>query len=128
MDCSVKLDKTVDVDSKTATSIRLARTKMEAIVMEVLGPYALESVINDLKDENLFFCLQTDASNKKNIKLLPLVVQYFSVQNGIQNKLLDFYENANESADGMFTAIKSSMHLHKIPFNRVSGLSADNTN
>lgn len=30
--------------------------------------------------------------------------------------------------DGMFAAIKKSMEMHNIPFNRVSGLSADNTN
>ncbi|GBP91144.1 hypothetical protein EVAR_24096_1 [Eumeta japonica] len=108
MDCSVKLDKIIYVDSKTATNIKLARTKMEALVMEVLGPCTLECVVNDLKDENMYFCLQTDASNKKkNIKLFPLVVQYFTVEKGIQNKLLDFYENANESADGMFAAIKN---------------------
>lgn len=128
MDCSVKLNKIIYADSKTATNIKLARTKMEALVMEVLGPHALESVVNDLKDENMYFCLQTDASNKKNIKLFPLVVQYFTVEKGIQNKLLDFYENANESADGMFAAIKKSMDMYNIPFNRVSGLSADNTN
>lgn len=128
MDCSVKLDKIIYADSKTATSIRLARTKMEALVTEVLGPYALKSVIVDLQDENTFFCYKLTHQIKKNIKLFPLVVQYFSLEKGIQNKLLDFYENADESADGMFTAIKTSMDTFKIPFNQVSGLSADNTN
>lgn len=73
---------------------------------EVLGPYSVESVINDLHDD-VFFCLQTDASNKKNIKLFPLVVQYFSINEGIQNKLRFFYENYNESADGMLKAMTS---------------------
>lgn len=128
MDCNVKLNKTIFVDSKTALNVKLGRTKMEALVNEVLGPYALETVLTDLHSPDTYFCLQTDASNKKNIKLFPLVVQYFDAENGIQNKLLDFYENPDESADGMFQAINQSLADHNLSFDRVSGLSADNTN
>lgn len=128
MDCTIKLNKIIYVNSSTATGIRLARTKMEALVTEVLGPYAIQNVIDDINTENLFYCLQTDASNKKNIKLFPLVIQYFTAKNGIQNKLLDFYENSNESADDMFEAIQKSMEQYKLSFHNVSGLSADNTN
>lgn len=116
MDCNVKLNKIIYADSNTATNINLARTKTETSVTEVLGPYALQSVIDDLNIENVFYCLQTDSSNKKNIKLLPLVVQYFTAKKDIQNKLLDFYENSNESADGMFHAIQKSMDLYKLSF------------
>lgn len=128
MDCTVKLNKIIYADSKTALNIKLGRTKMEALVNEVLGPYALQTLLNDLNAPNLYFCLQTDASNRKNIKLFPLVVQYFDIENGIQNKLLDFYENCDESANGMFDAINSSLSYHNLSFDRVSGLSADNTN
>ncbi|XP_063361394.1 uncharacterized protein LOC134650372 [Cydia amplana] len=128
MDCLVKLNKIIYVDSSTATSIRLGRTKMEALVTEVLGPYSLQGVVDDLKNEDQYFSLQTDASNKKNIKLFPLVVQYFSAKNGLQTKLLDFYENINESADGMFSSIKESLANLDLTFENVSGFSADNTN
>lgn len=40
---------------------------MEALVTEVLGPYVVEGAINDLNNENAFYCLLTNASNKKNI-------------------------------------------------------------
>lgn len=65
MDCTNKLSRILYADSKVATKIRLARTKMEALVTDVLGPYAVEGVINDLNNEDVFYCLQTDASNKK---------------------------------------------------------------
>lgn len=55
-------------------------------------------------------------------------MQYFTISNGIQNKLFDFYENSNESADGMFKAIKDSTNFYKLSFDQVSALSADNTN
>lgn len=80
---------------------------MEALVTEVLGPYSVETAINDLNNQDVFFCFQTDASNKNNIKLFPLVVQYFSVNNGLQNKLLDFYENSNESAHACLKLLRS---------------------
>lgn len=127
-DCGIKLNKIIFVDSKTATNLRLARTKMEALVTEVLGPHSLQSVIDQLNKDNVFYCLQTDASNKKNIKLFPLVVQYFTPKNGIQQKLIDFYENPDESANGMFSAIKNSLEFYQLPFNQLSGFSADNTN
>ncbi|XP_026744936.1 uncharacterized protein LOC113506291, partial [Trichoplusia ni] len=127
-DCSIKLNKIIYVDSKTATNLRLARTKMEALVTEVLGPHSLQSVIDQLNKDNVFYCLQTDASNKKNIKLFPLVVQYFTPKSGIQQKLIDFYENPDESANGMFSAIKNSLESLELPFSQISGFSADNTN
>ncbi|KAF2888788.1 hypothetical protein ILUMI_17385 [Ignelater luminosus] len=106
---TIKLNKIIYVNSSTATGIRLAKTKMEALITEVLGPYAIQNVIDDINTKNLFYCLQTDAFNKKNIKLFALVIQYFMAKNGIQNKLLDFYENSNESADGMFEAIQKQL-------------------
>lgn len=56
------------------------------------------------------------------------MIQYFTAKNGIENKLLDFYENSNESADGMFEAIQNSLEHYKLSFDNVSGLSVDNTN
>lgn len=41
---------------------------------------------------------------------------------------MDFYENSNESADGMFEAIKNSLDQYQLSFQYVSALSADNTN
>lgn len=59
-DCNIKLNKIIYVYSKTATNIRLARTKMEALVTEVLGPHSLQSVIDQLNTDNIFYCLQTN--------------------------------------------------------------------
>lgn len=69
-----------------------------------------------------------NSCNRKNIKLFSLIVQYFYIENEIQNKLLDFYEDCDESANGMFDAINSSLSHHNFSFDKVSGLIADNTN
>lgn len=48
MDFNAKLDKIIYVDSKSALNIRLARTKMEALLTEVLGSRALQIVLDNL--------------------------------------------------------------------------------
>jgi hypothetical protein len=45
-----------------------------------------------------FLSFSPDASNKGNNRLFPLCVRYFTVKGGTGNKLLDFYESANETA------------------------------
>lgn len=55
MDCTVKLNKIIYADSKTALNMKLGRTKMEALVNEVLGPYALQTLLNDLNAPNFIF-------------------------------------------------------------------------
>lgn len=128
MDCSIKLNKIILADGKTARGMQLGRTKMEAIVISVLGPFAIEQVITALQNDNIYFSLQIDASNRKNKKLFPVVVQYFTRENGIQTKLIDFYENSDESADGMFKAVEESLKNCKLSVQNISGLSADNCN
>lgn len=39
MDCGVKLNKMIYADSKTVLNTKLGRTKMEALLLEVLGPW-----------------------------------------------------------------------------------------
>lgn len=45
----------------------------------------------------------------KNIILFSLVIQYFTADNGVQNKLVDFYELPEESADGVLITIRNSL-------------------
>jgi hypothetical protein len=53
-----------------------ACTKLEVIITSVLSPYILGEVIEDLnKTKNIPANL--DASDKKDIKLFPIVVRYF---------------------------------------------------
>lgn len=129
LDCCIKVEKKIYKDFKMLNKLHLGRTKAESIVTEVLGPAYLHKIIDYLNNENVFaFSIQTDASNKKNVKLFPLSVQYFSIENGIENKLIDFYENPHETADEMCSYIKKSFENLKLSLQKVSALSADNTN
>lgn len=77
MDCTIKFNKNIYANSSAATGIHLGRTKMEELITEVLGPYAMQNVLDDIKTENLYYCLQTDASNKKKYKTVPISYTIF---------------------------------------------------
>ncbi|KAE9522163.1 hypothetical protein AGLY_017423 [Aphis glycines] len=129
LDCCIKVEKKIYKDLKMLNKLHLGRTKAESIVTEVLGPAYLHKIIDYLSSESVIaFSIQTDASNKKTVKLFPLSVQYFSIENGIENKLIDFYENPHETADEMSSYIKKSLENLKLSLHKVSALSADNTN
>jgi hypothetical protein len=130
IDCSLKLNTHIYSDSKLSSKISCGRTKAAAIVQNVLGPNSLLKVLNVLKTAKpeIYFCVQTDASNHKNRKMFPFTVRYFTREQGIQNKLLDFTENHDESADGMFACLDKTMKALSLDWSLVSGFSADNTN
>lgn len=107
-------------------SITLGRTKAESICMNVLAPEALTIALQGIKDK--YFAIQCDASNIKNRKFFPIAIQFFDNELGIVNKLLDFQENADESALGMFSMIRTTFQRLNLTFDNVSSFSADNCN
>lgn len=125
-DCQIKLNSKIFTDSKIAQKLSCGRTKSEAYVTNILGPFSIENVLFALKD--VFFSIQIDASNRKNRKLFPICIQYFSKSEGLTNKIIDFYENPDESANGMFEAVQKSLGQLGLSLLKVSSLNADNTN
>lgn len=129
LDCAIKLNCKIFSDSKLCQKMSCGRTKAEAIVCEVMGPHALQNVLKILKEhDKLFYAVQIDASNRKNVKLFPICLQFFSQTDGLQNYIIDFVENSDETAEGMFTTIEASLTKLGLSFERISCLSADNTN
>ena len=109
------------------------RTKAETLVREVLAPKAVRDVINVLLpvvpgQKPLPFCIQTDASNKGNRKMFPIAVQYFTPEDGVNHKIIDFVENPDETAEGIVSCIVQSLEKLGLSLNQVLAFSADNTN
>jgi hypothetical protein len=93
------------------------RTKAEDIVKNVLAPRSVHGFIDVLKDpakSSNFFSIATDVSNHKHRKIFPLVVRYFDPLSGVENRLLDFIEQADETANVIHNWIKSSLDTHKL--------------
>jgi hypothetical protein len=125
-DCGNKLIHNLFTDSKIAKGLRCGRTKMEAIVKNVLSPASIESHLNKIRGKA--FSIASDASNKGNIKLFPIGIQYFDKTNGICNFVLDFYEDSNEKSDAIYNQLKKSLGNNELNQNQVIAYSADNAN
>ncbi|XP_031329485.1 uncharacterized protein LOC116170636 [Photinus pyralis] len=128
-DCAIKLNSKLYRDSALAKKVHCGRTKAEAIVENCLAPKSIEDVLEDMQvntDTSSPFSVLSDASNKGNQKLFPVAVRYFSVKNGIQNKLLDFVENNDESSASVTNSIVKSLQKCSLKISDISSYSADN--
>lgn len=104
----------------------LGKTKCEAIVLNVIAPLAHEELVDDLKKTN-FISVSMDASNRKDIKLVPIVVRYFSPITGIQVKLLDFKSVPGETSEILTDHLYSSLVKNNLD-KKVVGFCGDNCN
>ncbi|CAG5082887.1 Protein of unknown function [Cotesia congregata] len=130
-DCGIKLSSKMFNDSMVSKEIRCGRTKAETIVKNVLSPKSIEMVINDVKpleQDPLYFSIASDASNNGNQKLFPIAIQYFTRKSGVQNKLLDFFEDPKEESCDIYTNIRSCLDNYNLDILLVSAYSADNAN
>ncbi|XP_070402454.1 uncharacterized protein [Nothobranchius furzeri] len=66
-----------------------ARTKAEAVVTSVIAPHAIDLLKEDTTDTTLVSAT-VDTSNHKAVKLVPVVVRYFKITEGVRVKILDF--------------------------------------
>lgn len=60
--------------------------------------------------------------------MFPLAVQFFRPESGTTNKMLDFRENADESAAGIVDFIQQTLEKFGLSLDQVTAYSADNTN
>lgn len=130
-DCTNKLLQHIVTDSQITKKISCGKTKSEAIVKDVLAPLAEKDVLDCLKpkdDKPLFFSVMTDTSNKGNRKMYPICIQYFTLENGCQNKLLDFFECSAETSDAISNNILQTLERLGLDIKNVVSFSADNTN
>ncbi|GFS75352.1 dimer_Tnp_hAT domain-containing protein [Trichonephila clavipes] len=124
-DCSLKVLKQVINDSDIVKQMTGGRTKCTALVNQVLFPYSMELVQEDLKNY-VPFSVANDASNKGNRKFFPVAIQYFSPKSGICHKILDFYEDSFEDSTSIKERLCEVMNKSRLPWSRVTAYGADN--
>ncbi|GBN79137.1 hypothetical protein AVEN_267869-1 [Araneus ventricosus] len=89
-------------------------------------PLAQEELKEDLTKSN-YVSVSMDASNRKDIKLLPIVVSYFNPNSGVQVKLLDCKSVAGEASE-ILTNHLCSVLLQNDLNNKLVGFCGDNCN
>jgi hypothetical protein len=75
-----------------------------------------------------YFSLSFDGSNKGNIKMFPFVVNYFTIQAGIQRSVLDILEQPYESAQDIADVLHGMLKKYEIDIEKLTSIGADNTN
>lgn len=125
-DCGTKLACRIFSDSKISKKIACGRTKAEALVENVLGPHSVELVLKELKEDSKPYSISTDASNKGNLKMYPVSVRFFSKENGVTDRLIDFYEDFDESSDGISRKLLHVLDENGLDTKNLVSYGADN--
>lgn len=130
LDCSMKLSKVTFSDSEVATKISCGRTKGEILITDVLAPYSVELVLSFLTNGHVFYSLSTtgDAPNHGHKKIFPLALRYFDLKNGVSDRLLDFYEDCNETPEILKQKIVDILSKYKLDLAHLSAYSSDCAN
>lgn len=103
-----------------------ARTKTKDIAVNVIAPYAVQLIKCELEKAK-FVSILVDASNHKAIKLVPVIVRYFSTTTGVKNKVLEFSNLPGETAELIHSHIMKVVNNFDLK-NKMISFSADNTN
>jgi hypothetical protein len=125
-ECGIKLSQKLFNDSIICKKLSCGRTKSAAIAENILFPFSIEKHLKKLLNSNQKFSVSSDASNKGNRKMFPIAIQYFCVEEGIQNFILDFYEDANETSDAIFENLKTRLGNNNLNICDIIAYGADN--
>ena len=108
MDCTSVLLKKIFPDSNVAKKFSSGSTKTEEVVTSVLAQYSIDAVLKSFEENDIaYFGVATDGSNHNELKSFPIIIQYFDWRKGgLQSKLIEFTNKANEIADTIATYIK----------------------
>lgn len=127
-DCSHKLFKHIFPDSEIAQKISCARTKTEAIINGVVGPHSLDIICKTFEREDIHYIgVSTDGSNFQNLKLFPVLAQYFDPVKGIQVRLLTFNELKDETSESITALVHETLKNYSLD-KMCRSYSGDNTN
>lgn len=69
--------------------------------------FSTEKTIKDFAEKDTFFSVGTDASGHGNIKIFSTVIHFYRDERGIIHHLLEFCEESNKTAVGIFENIRS---------------------
>ena len=120
-DCTSKL-----ISKFFEIKFALARTKCEAVIVNCIAPMVAGDLREELGKAN-FVTATIDASNRKEIKLVRVVVRYFVPDIGVKVKLLEFKSLPGETAEILSNYLVSVLEQNELK-EKVVGFFADNCN
>ncbi|XP_033322439.2 uncharacterized protein LOC117218265 isoform X5 [Megalopta genalis] len=110
----------------TIQNLRLKRTKVSALIKNVINKAIIEKVANILK--HTFFSIligeSTDAENSNNFAILARYIH----ENKIHSYVLEYISIKSGTADNLFKCFEYALAKHNIPIKNIVGISSDNAN
>jgi hypothetical protein len=97
-----------------------------AIVENVLAPFSIEKHLKYILNNNNKFSISTDASNKGNMKIFPVAIQYFNTKEGLINFVLDLFEDSDESSFKIHDNLKRVLAINQLKIENLLSYGADN--
>ena len=89
----------------------MAAQRQKEVVTTILAQYSIDTVLKNFEENDIaYFGVATDGSNQNELKLFPIIIQYFDCRkSGLQSKLVEFTNKANETADTIATYVKDTL-------------------
>ena len=75
-----------------------------------------------------FYSLSFGATNKGHKKMFPFVINYFTVEGGIEQSVIEVIELVNETADYIVASLREVLQMNNINIQNMRSIGADNTN
>ena len=79
----------------------------------MLAPKAPSDVVDEMKcgydGKPVYFSISSDASNRRNRKMFPVIANYFLPGTGKKTVLIDFFEDHEENAAAVHAHLKQSV-------------------
>jgi hypothetical protein len=116
-DCDTKLCQTVFPDADIEKKLSCGRTKAEATVTGVLAPASVDDSLGilhrnmiEIEEEDLtpYFSIASDASNYGSSRMFPVAIIFWTPQDGMHNRVLDFYSDSEQSAESIANQLTSN--------------------
>ena len=82
----------------------------------------IDVVLKSFEENDIaYFGVTTDGSNHNELKLFPIIIQYSDWRkSGLQSKLIEFTNKANEAADTIATYVKDTLEIKMLLKNCVA--------
>ncbi|CAM4906240.1 unnamed protein product [Rotaria socialis] len=125
--CTVDVSKKLFHDSTIAKNISCGRTKARELAVNVLAPYFSSKIIKAI-NQNHFYSLSFDASNKGHKKMFPFIINYYTMERGIVRSVIEVIEQPHETANHVVASLREVLEMNNIDIKKMTSIGADNTN
>jgi hypothetical protein len=121
-------------DSDIVKKLSCGRIRAEAVVTGVFATASVDDSLGilhrnmtEIKEEDLtpYFWIASDASNYGSSRMFPVAIHFLRPQDDMQNRVLDFYSDSEESAGAIANQLTSRLEKMDLSIQKVLAFSAD---